>query len=151
MHRQDKNYEEAIKCYKNALRIDKNNFQILRDLALLQLQCRQLEGAIDTRRKIVFARPSSPFNWISLVIIYHLSGNLKHALELMNIYLELFGSIKDAAENHRFYKVSLMMELGIYKEAINYLQTSLVKQNTRRFYETLGKLKYCIYIYNVFS
>jgi N-alpha-acetyltransferase 15/16, NatA auxiliary subunit len=151
MHRQDKNYEEAIKCYKNALRIDKNNFQILRDLALLQLQCRQLEGAIDTRRKIVFARSSSPFNWISLVIIYHLSGNLKHALELMNIYLELFGSIKDAAENHRFYKVSLMMELGIYKEAINYLQTSLVKQNTRRFYETLGKLKYCIYIYNVFS
>jgi tetratricopeptide (TPR) repeat protein len=37
LHRSDRNYEEAIKCYKQALRIDKENFQILRDLALLQV------------------------------------------------------------------------------------------------------------------
>lgn len=35
--RADNNYDEAIKCYKNALRIDKDNLQILRDLALLQV------------------------------------------------------------------------------------------------------------------
>ena len=35
--RADNNYDEAIKCYKNALRIDKENVQILRDLALLQV------------------------------------------------------------------------------------------------------------------
>lgn len=139
MHRQDKNYEEAIKCYKNALRIDKDNFQILRDLALLQLQCRQLEGAIDTRRKIIFTRPSSPFNWISLVVIYHLSDNLKQALEILDIYLELFGAIKDTAENHRFYRVSIMMEIGMHEDVINYLQSSFKNQNTRRFYEALGK------------
>jgi len=148
MHRQDKNYEEAIKCYKNALRIDKDNFQILRDLALLQLQCRQLEGAIDTRRKIIFTRPSSPFNWISLATIYHLSGNLKQALEILDIYLELFGKIKDTAENHRFYKVSIMMEMEMYDDAINYLETAFIKQNTRRFYEALGKLKY---FYDIFT
>ena len=140
MHRQDKNYEEAIKCYKNALRLDKDNFQILRDLALLQLQCRQIEGAIDTRRKIIFTRPSSPFNWISLVIIYHLSGNLKLALEIFDIYFELFGSIKDTAENHRFYRVSIMMEMKVYEDVIAYLQTAFKKQNTLRFYEALGKI-----------
>ena len=139
MHRQDKNYEEAIKCYKNALRIDKDNFQILRDLALLQLQCRQIEGAIDTRRKIIFTRPSSPFNWISLVIIYHLSGNLKQALQIFDIYLDLFGVIKDTAENHRFYRVSIMMEMEIYEDVIKYLQSAFKKQNTLRFYEALGK------------
>lgn len=148
MHRQDKNYEEAIKCYKNALRIDKDNFQILRDLALLQLQCRQLEGAIDTRRKIIFTRPSSPFNWISLVVTYHLSGNLKQALEILDIYLELFDKIKDTAENHRFYKVSIMIEMEMYDEAINYLEKAFIKQNTRRFYEALGKLKY---VYDTFT
>ena len=31
------NYDEAIKCYKNALRIDKENYQILRDLSHLQV------------------------------------------------------------------------------------------------------------------
>lgn len=37
LYRADRNYIEAIKCYKNALRLDKENFQIMRDLALLQV------------------------------------------------------------------------------------------------------------------
>ena len=139
MHRQDKNYEEAIKCYKSALKIDKDNFQILRDLALLQLQCRQLEGAIETRRKIILNKPSSPFNWMSMVIAYQISGNLQQALEILNIYLELFGSMKDTAENHGFYKVSIMMELKMYEEVIDYMQISFKRQNTIRYYEALGK------------
>lgn len=139
MHRQDKNYEESIKCYKSALKIDKDSFQILRDLALLQLQCRQLEGAIETRRKIILTRPSSPFNWMSMVVTYHLSGNLKQALGIFNIYWELFGKMKDSAENHSFYKVSIMMELEMYNEVIDFLRSSFKRQNTRRFYEALGK------------
>ena len=138
MHRQDKNYEEAIKCYKNALKIDKDNFQIIRDMALLQLQCRHLEGAIDSRRKIIFSRPSSPFNWISMVIVYHLSGNLNQALDILDIYLEIFGKINDISENHYFYKVSIMMELGMNNEAIQFLKNKFKHQNTRRYLEVLG-------------
>jgi tetratricopeptide (TPR) repeat protein len=37
LYRADQNYDEAIKCYKNALRIDKENYQILRDLSNLQV------------------------------------------------------------------------------------------------------------------
>ena len=37
LYRNDANYDEAIKCYKNALRIDKDNLTILRDLATLQV------------------------------------------------------------------------------------------------------------------
>jgi len=37
LHRSDNNYLEAIKCYLNALRLDKDNAQILRDLAMLQV------------------------------------------------------------------------------------------------------------------
>lgn len=39
--RADSNYDEATKCYKNALRIDKENLQILRDLAQLQVKTSQ--------------------------------------------------------------------------------------------------------------
>lgn len=39
LYRSDRNYDEAIKCYKNALRLEKDNIQILRDLALLQVCC----------------------------------------------------------------------------------------------------------------
>lgn len=37
LYRQDREYKEAIKCYLNALRIEKENLQIMRDLALLQV------------------------------------------------------------------------------------------------------------------
>ena len=44
LQRSDKKYDEAIKCYRNALRWDPDNIQILRDLSLLQIQMRDLEG-----------------------------------------------------------------------------------------------------------
>ncbi|CAG0879709.1 unnamed protein product [Darwinula stevensoni] len=44
LQRSDKNYDEAITCYKNALKRDRDNIQILRDLSLLQIQMRDLEG-----------------------------------------------------------------------------------------------------------
>jgi len=43
LHRATKNFEEAIKCYTHALKYDKNNMQILRDLALLQTQMRSFD------------------------------------------------------------------------------------------------------------
>ena len=36
LYRSDREYDEAIKCYKNALRMDKENLTVMRDLALLQ-------------------------------------------------------------------------------------------------------------------
>ena len=40
MHRAMRNYAEAIKCYRNAVRIDKDNANILRDQSLLQVRPR---------------------------------------------------------------------------------------------------------------
>ena len=37
LYRSDREYREAIKCYRNALRIDPDNLEILRDLSLLQV------------------------------------------------------------------------------------------------------------------
>ncbi|KAF4733451.1 N-alpha-acetyltransferase 15, NatA auxiliary subunit, partial [Perkinsus olseni] len=56
MHRADRNYHEAAKCYKNALRIDPENQQILRDLSMLQLHQRDLEGYTESRRKLLSLR-----------------------------------------------------------------------------------------------
>jgi peptide alpha-N-acetyltransferase len=38
LHKSDNNFPEAIKCYLNALKIDENNQNILRDLSWLQVQ-----------------------------------------------------------------------------------------------------------------
>lgn len=147
MYRYDKNYEEAIKCYKSALRIDKDNFQIQRDLALLQLQCRQFEGIIDTRKKILLSKPTAPFNWISIVIAYHMAGNLGKALDTLNAYLELFTEINDPEQEHLYYKISIMTEMGRFAEAVAFMKSSMKRKNSRRYLESFGKLFIFIYIF----
>lgn len=44
--RADNNYDEAMKCYKNALRFDKENLQILRDLSQLQVAASPISSII---------------------------------------------------------------------------------------------------------
>lgn len=78
LQRSDKKYDEAIKCYRNALRCEKDNIQILRDLSLLQIQMRDLEGyRVSAFEKII------PFPLF----------NTYHALHSQNIeYLYLLGN-----------------------------------------------------------
>jgi len=42
LYRADRDYKEAIKCYRQALRIDEGNLQIMRDLSFLQVQVRDM-------------------------------------------------------------------------------------------------------------
>lgn len=44
VHRTNKKYDEAVKCYRNALKWDKENIQIHRDLSIVQLQIREMGG-----------------------------------------------------------------------------------------------------------
>ena len=45
LYRSDREYDEAIKCYKNALRMDPGNLTVMRDLALLQVgECSDVCG-----------------------------------------------------------------------------------------------------------
>lgn len=45
LYRADRQYKDAIKCYNMALKLDKDNLQILRDLSLLQIHTRDLQGS----------------------------------------------------------------------------------------------------------
>ena len=50
LQRSDKKYDEAIKCYRNALKWEPENIQILRDLSLLQVR---IKIALNTGRLIL--------------------------------------------------------------------------------------------------
>ncbi|KAJ3000017.1 hypothetical protein HDV02_000969 [Globomyces sp. JEL0801] len=75
LHRGEKNYEEAIKCYTQSLRIDKANGQILKDLSILHIQRRHYEAFNETCGKILESRPQLKANWLSFAISYQLVGN----------------------------------------------------------------------------
>ena len=85
LHRADRNYPEAIKCYKRALKLEplslKNggDGQILRDLSHLQIQERDVEGFVESRSALLAARPGQRHNWLPLAVGHHLTGVLAAA------------------------------------------------------------------------
>jgi len=98
IHRSDRNYNEAIKAYKQALRIDAENLQILRDLSLLQIQMRDLSGFCVTRHSILTLKPNQKINWLTFALAKHLVDDWKGAVSVIDIYL---GTLKDSSEENK--------------------------------------------------
>jgi N-alpha-acetyltransferase 15/16, NatA auxiliary subunit len=113
LHRSDRNYNEAIKAYKQALRIDSDNLQILRDLSMLQVQMRDLAGFAVTRQTILHLKPNGKINWLAFALAKHLTGDLRGAVSVIDIYL---GTLSEGApELARGFEAS---ELAMYRNRI---------------------------------
>ncbi|CAN4086801.1 unnamed protein product [Withania somnifera] len=127
LYRSDREYREAIKCYRNALRIDPDNIEILRDLSLLQAQMRDLEGFVETRQQLLTLKPNHRMNWIGFAVAHHLNSNGSKALDILEAYE---GTLDDdyPPENERcehgemlLYKISLLEECGFTERALEEL------------------------------
>jgi len=135
LHRSERNYPMAIKCYLNALRIDTGNRQILRDLALLQIQMRDLKGYLETKRKILLQQPNNRVNWVSYAVAYHLYGHPAMALEVLTKFLlTQKDRSEEEAASERYEDSELLLyfnlikqEQGKYQEALDHLEESRPK------------------------
>ena len=123
LYRSDQEYEEAIKCYKNALRMDKENLQVLRDLAQLQIQMRDLPGFLETRQTLLELKPTQGPHWVSLALAHHLNGNFEVASTVLDAYEGVSGAGADPYEHSEIllYKVSILEEGGNLSEALKAL------------------------------
>ncbi|KAL3676814.1 hypothetical protein R1sor_026762 [Riccia sorocarpa] len=124
LYRSDREYREAIKCYRNALRIDPENIQILRDLSLLQAQMRDTAGFVETRRQLLTIKPSHRANWIGFAIAHHSNYDAAMAVQILEAYE---GTLEDdyPPDNERYehsemllYKVTLLEESGAPEKAL---------------------------------
>lgn len=113
LHRADRNYLEAIKAYKQALRMDADNLQILRDLSLLQIQMRDLHGFVKTRNAILTLKPNAQLHWLSFSVAKHLVNDVAGALQVIDIYLSTLTEGSELLE--RNYEPS---ELQLYKSLL---------------------------------
>ncbi|KAL4291267.1 hypothetical protein GQ457_14G005930 [Hibiscus cannabinus] len=127
LYRSDREYREAIKCYRNALRIDPDNIEILRDLSLLQAQMRDLTGFVETRQQLLTLKPNHRMNWIGFAVAHHLNSNGAKAVEILEAYE---GTLEDdyPPDNERcehgemlLYKISLLEECGFFERALEEL------------------------------
>lgn len=70
--KQKKNFAEAAKCFQMALNFDRENMQILRETAALQIQIRDHNNHVATRLKILKLKPNMINNWVAFAVAQHL-------------------------------------------------------------------------------
>lgn len=152
LHRSDRDYKKAISCYTNALKHDKDNVQILRDLALLQvercilfvlmpfqIQMRDLSGFLDTRYRLLQLRSGNRNNWIAFAAGHYLNKNYEVAVQVLTAYE---GTIEDIPREEAYehsellmFKSKILEEMERYSDALDFLQRSKVNfrlQNSNR-------------------
>ncbi|CDF40167.1 unnamed protein product [Chondrus crispus] len=126
LYRSDRDYREAAKAYLNALKFDKDNQQILRDLALLQIQIRDYEGLEDTRRTLLTVRPSQRHNWIGFALSFHLLDNYSMAVSVLDTYRETLKQSNDPEDRYEasellLYKAFVLEESGEHAAALQHI------------------------------
>ena len=128
LHRHERNYEQAARSYKQALRLDPQNQQILRDLSLLQIQLRLLTGFNATRLELLQLKSNQRTNWITFAISHQLTGNLATCLTVLDSYIDTVddftkksykGSYQDS--ELMLYKNDVLIECGQIEEALTHL------------------------------
>ena len=145
LYRSDRNYVEATKCYKSALRMDPGNPQIMRDLSLLQLHERDLAGYTETRRQLLAAKPGVKQNWLAFVVAEHIRGAPESALEVLNKMEEAFFDQEEAlgrveTSELLLYKASICVEAKKFDKAIEIL-------NSKEIVDSVGKNELLVYIF----
>ena len=125
LYRSVKNFEESIKAYKFALKLEPDSQQIQRDLALLQMQMRDYTGYVQSRRTMLQGRPTLRSNWTALAIAQHLSGDPEGAEKTLTAYEESLRSPPPKTDiEHQeaaLYKNSLIAEIGQTEKALEHL------------------------------
>jgi peptide alpha-N-acetyltransferase len=128
LYRAVKNFEEAIKAYKFALRLEPDSQQIQRDLALLQVQMRDYSGYLASRKAMLTARSHVRQNWTALAVALHLHGDLSEAEGVLTTYEETLKNppSKTDFENSEavMYKNSLIAEQGNIRRALEHLESA---------------------------
>ncbi|KAI8986666.1 NMDA receptor-regulated protein 1a [Trametes punicea] len=122
-----KNYEEALKSYTQALRFDKDNMNILRDAAHLQTQLRHYDALVETRHTLLRLRPQLRQNWIALAVAYTLSGNLIEAKHVLEQFERIVKNVPDydvEMSEVLLYHVRILEDLGEHAEALALLDSS---------------------------
>mmetsp|Transcript_39110 Transcript_39110/g.63191 ORF Transcript_39110/g.63191 Transcript_39110/m.63191 type:complete len:293 (+) Transcript_39110:166-1044(+) len=127
IYRSDRNYAEAIKCYRNALRIKDASGQILRDLSILQIQTRDLEGYSATCRELLMKQSNLRKHWVGFSISHLLRGSSNMAIAIIDQWIATIDKSNSATKSRYedsellMYKALLLEKSGKIEETIVYL------------------------------
>ena len=126
LYRAEKNFDESIKAYKFALRLEPESVPIQRDLAHLQIQMRDYQGYIQSRKSMLQQKPGFRQNWTALAIAHHLAGNFEDAENVLTTYEDTLRQKPSRSDMEHWeavlYKNYIIAESGEYEKAFDHLE-----------------------------
>eukprot|EP01112_Ceratiomyxa_fruticulosa_P013435 TRINITY_DN3780_c0_g1_i1.p1 TRINITY_DN3780_c0_g1~~TRINITY_DN3780_c0_g1_i1.p1 ORF type:complete len:900 (+),score=223.42 TRINITY_DN3780_c0_g1_i1:541-3240(+) len=143
VHKADRNYAEAIKCCRNALKWGKDNQQIVKDLSTLLLQTRDISGYAELRRTQLLNKPNVKGNWLTFALGLQLAGSFTQAVEVLNKWENIDKPLNADIETTEYllYKAIIIEESGNLQAALNYVNENeklILDKSTLQ--ETRGRL-----------
>ena len=128
LYRSNKNFDEAIKAYKFALKLEPESHSIQKDLALLQMQMRDYSGYVQSRRAILQAKTQWRQNWTALAVAQHLAGDLWDAERTLTTFEETLRSPPPRTDIEHaeaiLYKNTVIAEMGDLERALEHLDAA---------------------------
>ncbi|KAI5478629.1 hypothetical protein MNV49_004771 [Pseudohyphozyma bogoriensis] len=135
LYRSDKNFEEALKCYTQANRIERDSLNILGDMATLTIHLRHYDAYVDARQAILRMQPRLRKNWIGLAVAQHLAGQYAEADRTLRNYEDMLREVPAGEYEHSevlLYHALVLEEAGELERCIDFLAehaTSIVDRN----------------------
>lgn len=76
-------YNQALISYKQAVKCDPTNFQVYKEISLVQLFLRQYDAFLETRKFMLAISNDSKINWCAVPLALHLNSQPLQAAELL--------------------------------------------------------------------
>ncbi len=122
-YEQQKDYKNAVKAYKKAVELERDNLEAARGLAQNLLNDNQPEAALDQYKLIAEADPHDVHTYMSMAEIYRRAGKFDLALEALK---KADAEVQDSQEVP--YNMAVIYQAqGRYDDAIQVLQSLLAK------------------------
>lgn len=126
MNRMDKNYDEAIKCYSQALKIEGGtNLNLLRESGYMYMQSRNYPPLIEQRSNLLRMQPHIRSNWAALATAYHLAGRLDEAGKVLAQWDHACRDVPAHNYEHSemlLYRGSILYEAKRYQDLLTFFE-----------------------------
>lgn len=138
--------------YSSTSSICQDNLTILRDLSLLQIQMRDLDGYKETRHQLFILKPGQRQSWIGFAMSYHLLGDYDMAQSVLEEFRKTQQDRPIPAADKAYdsehsefllYQNLVLRENGQYEDALRHLQT-YEKDIYNKL--TIAEIKYDLYM-----
>ncbi|GAA5962657.1 hypothetical protein JCM21900_006758 [Sporobolomyces salmonicolor] len=122
--RADKNFDEALKCYKKACEIEKDSLNLLTDLSTLTIHLRHYADYVQVRRSILRTQPRLRRNWLALAVAQYLAQQYADACATLTYYENMLREVPSGDVEHSevlLFHAMCLEEAGEYEKCLEFL------------------------------